>query len=60
MPVSVAVMVCGVAIPFTPLGVYLGFTALPPLYFALLAATVVCYLALLISLFYAFTKHFEP
>ncbi len=40
---SVAIMAFGVALPFTPLGRYLGFTALPPLYWAFLALTLVCY-----------------
>jgi Mg2+-importing ATPase len=44
--VSLVVMAAGVAIPFTPLGVSLGFSRLPPLYFPLLLATLVCYLAL--------------
>ena len=33
---SVLIMAVGVAIPFTPVGDYLGFTALPPLYWPLL------------------------
>ena len=36
----------GIAIPFSPLGRYLGFTALPPLYWPLLAATLLCYVVL--------------
>jgi Mg2+-importing ATPase len=43
---SVAIMAAGVALPFTPLGDYLGFTALPPLYWPLLAATLVAYVVL--------------
>jgi Mg2+-importing ATPase len=36
-------MAFGLAVPFTPLGRYLGFTRLPPLYFAYLALTLACY-----------------
>jgi Mg2+-importing ATPase len=36
-------MVFGVALPFTPLGAYLNFTPLPPLYFLFLALTLACY-----------------
>ena len=43
---SVLIMAIGIAIPFTPLGSYLGFTALPPLYWPLLALTLVCYVVL--------------
>ncbi len=40
---STVIMAIGVAIPFSPLGDYLGFTPLPPLYWPLLALTLVCY-----------------
>jgi len=43
---SVAIMMAGIAIPFTPLGRYLGFTALPPLYWPLLVLTLLCYVLL--------------
>ena len=43
---SVVIMAIGIAIPFTPLGRYLGFTALPPLYWPLLALTLLCYVLL--------------
>ena len=43
---SAFIMVVGVSIPFSPLGTYLGFTRLPPLYWALLALTLVCYVLL--------------
>ena len=36
----------GVAIPFTPIGMYLGFTQLPPLYWPLLAVSLACYVVL--------------
>ena len=39
-------MAIGIAIPFTPLGNYLGFTPLPPLYWPLLALTLLCYVVL--------------
>ncbi len=40
---SAGIMAFGVALPFTPLGAYLGFTPLPPLYFLFLALTLACY-----------------
>ena len=40
---SVVIMVTGIAIPFTPLGHDLGFTALPPFYWPLLALTLLSY-----------------
>jgi Mg2+-importing ATPase len=43
---SIVIMATGIAIPFTPLGHYLGFTALPPLYWPLLALTLLCYVLL--------------
>ncbi|MCE9527532.1 MAG: magnesium-translocating P-type ATPase [Planctomycetales bacterium] len=43
---STIIMMVGVAIPFTPLGDYLGFTTLPPLYWPLLAISVLGYVAL--------------
>ncbi|MDP8999646.1 MAG: cation transporting ATPase C-terminal domain-containing protein, partial [Myxococcota bacterium] len=43
---SAAIMVIGVAIPFLPFGKYLGFTTLPPLYWPLLAITLLCYVGL--------------
>ena len=43
---SAFITVVGVSIPFSPLGPYLGFTRLPPLYWPLLALTLVCYVLL--------------
>ena len=43
---SIVIMMTGIAIPFTHLGRYLGFTALPPLYWPLLALTLLCYVLL--------------
>ena len=43
---SVVIMGIGVAISFTPIGTYLGFTAPPPLYWPLLALTLLCYVVL--------------
>jgi P-type Mg2+ transporter len=43
---GLATMAAGVAVPFTPLGPYLGFVHLPGLYFALLAATLSGYVVL--------------
>ena len=46
MALGVLVMVLGIALPFTFVGRYLGFTELPLLYWPILALTVVCYLLL--------------
>ena len=46
MVMSAVVMAVGIAIPFTPVGVYLGFTRLPPLYWPLLAVSLACYVVL--------------
>ncbi|MGZ5948687.1 MAG: magnesium-translocating P-type ATPase [Isosphaeraceae bacterium] len=46
MVMSACVMAFGIAIPFTPIGTYLGFTAPPPLYWPLLALTLLCYVVL--------------
>ncbi len=43
---SLLIVVVGVAIPFTPLGTYLGFTSLPPLYWPLLGLTLLGYVVL--------------
>lgn len=43
---TAVVMSIGVLIPMTPLGPFLGFTALPPLYWPLLALTLLCYMLL--------------
>jgi Mg2+-importing ATPase len=41
-----ACVAIGIAVPFTPFAGWLGFTPLPPLFFAILAAMIVTYLAL--------------
>jgi Mg2+-importing ATPase len=46
MAMSACVVAIGIALPFTAVGTYLGFTALPPLYWLLLALTLVCYAVL--------------
>jgi Mg2+-importing ATPase len=46
MMMSSVIMAIGVAIPFSPLGRSLGFTPLPPLYWPLLAVSLVCYAVL--------------
>jgi P-type Mg2+ transporter len=46
MLTSVAIMAIGIALPFSALGRYLGFTALPPLYWPYIALTLLCYLLL--------------
>ena len=43
---SAVIMAVGIALPFMPLGSYLGFTPLPPLYWPLLGITLVCYVVL--------------
>jgi len=43
---SLFIMAIGIAIPFSPLGDYLGFTTLPPLYWSLLALSLLCYVVL--------------
>jgi Mg2+-importing ATPase len=43
---SAAIMVIGIALPFSPLREYLGFSALPLLYWPLLALTLVGYVVL--------------
>ncbi len=46
MAMTAVIMAVGVAMPFTPLGRYLGFTNLPPLYWPLLGAILVSYVVL--------------
>jgi Mg2+-importing ATPase len=46
MAMSVCIMAFGIALPFTPLGTYLGFTSLPQLYWPLLLLTLLCYVLL--------------
>ena len=41
---ALTVVACALALPFTPLGVYLGFTPPPILFFAILPVMLVCYL----------------
>jgi P-type Mg2+ transporter len=43
---TVAIMAVGVWLPGSPLGPALGFVALPPLYWPILALTLLCYLVL--------------
>jgi len=43
---SLVIMAIGVVIPASPLGLYLGFTPLPRLYWPFLVLTLVCYAAL--------------
>jgi Mg2+-importing ATPase len=43
---TIAVMAIGVAIPFSPLGPYLGFSRLPPSYWPFLVVTLVSYVLL--------------
>jgi Mg2+-importing ATPase len=46
MAMSGIIMAVGVAIPFSPVGTYLGFSRLPLLYWPLLAGTLLCYVLL--------------
>jgi P-type Mg2+ transporter len=43
---SLVIMAVGIAIPFSPVGAYLGFSRLPALYWPLLAVTLLCYVLL--------------
>ena len=44
---TVAIVLVGALLPYTPLANFLGFTALPPLFFAILVAMIITYLALI-------------
>ena len=46
MMTSVTIMAIGIALPCSPLGRYLGFTALPALYWPYVAVTLLCYVVL--------------
>jgi Mg2+-importing ATPase len=46
MVMSLVIMAVGIAIPFSPLGRYLGFSPLPGLYWPLIAVTLLCYVLL--------------
>jgi Mg2+-importing ATPase len=46
MVTSVMTMAIGVALPFTPIGRYLGFSELPPLYWPCIAVTLLGYVVL--------------
>ena len=43
---TAVIMAIGILLPVTPLGSYLGFVELPPLYWPLLALTLLCYMGL--------------
>src|SRR4029079_10867307 len=43
---TIFIMAIGSYLPFSPLGAFLGFVPLPPLYWLLLLLTLVCYLGL--------------
>jgi Mg2+-importing ATPase len=43
---TAAIMGIGIALPFTPVGRYLGFVPLPPLYWVLLVLTLLAYMVL--------------
>lgn len=46
MATSGTIIALGLAIPFTPIGDYLGFTSLPVAYWGYLALTLLCYVLL--------------
>jgi Mg2+-importing ATPase len=46
MAMTAVIMSVGILLPFTAIGAYLGFTTLPPLYWLLLALTLLAYMAL--------------
>ncbi|MEO8099518.1 MAG: magnesium-translocating P-type ATPase [Acidobacteriota bacterium] len=46
LAMSLIIMAIGIAIPFSPVGDYLGFTTLPALYWPLLLLTLLCYAVL--------------
>ncbi len=39
-------MALGASLPFSPVGRYLGFSVLPPLYWPFIAVTLLCYVVL--------------
>jgi len=43
---GIIILAVGVSIPYSPLGTYLGFTPLPPIYFAFLTVTMLVYMTL--------------
>jgi E1-E2 ATPase len=43
MVMTLAITAVGIAIPFSPVGRYLGFSPLPGLYWPLIAVTLLCY-----------------
>ncbi len=43
---TLAVMAVAVWLPYSPIAIYLGFTALPPLYWPILMLTLLCYVSL--------------
>jgi P-type Mg2+ transporter len=43
---SLVIVAVGIAIPFSPIGPYLGFSKLPLSYWPLLAVTLLCYVLL--------------
>jgi Mg2+-importing ATPase len=46
LAMGAVVLATGIALPFTPIGSYLGFTPLPTTYWPILLATISCYLLL--------------
>jgi len=46
LAMTLVIMAVGIAIPFSPVGPYLGFSQLPPLYWPLLGATLFGYVLL--------------
>jgi Mg2+-importing ATPase len=46
LAMGLVTVIIGISLPFSPLGRYLGFRALPPLYWPLLIVTLLCYVLL--------------
>ena len=57
LAMSLLIMAVGVAIPFSPLAPYLGFSKLPSLYWPLLGATLLCYVLLTQGVKMALLRH---
>ena len=55
---SLGVVAIGAILPFTPIGAYFGFVAPPPAFFAILAAMVVAYLAIVTLVKQRFYAHY--
>lgn len=43
---SLTIVLLGIVVPYSPLGHYLGFSVLPPMYWPFLVGTLLCYMVL--------------